>query len=118
MKIEGGADHIKITLNFHQRQMLRLIAERGGSIDFKFGASSVQAGEKAFTEEERREIIRGSDESIKAMEKMGLTKHVPIIGLTDTWKISLTDIGRNVIEQMKIIVEPAVQTIKLQKNGI
>jgi hypothetical protein len=94
--IEGGSDFIKLTLNFHQRQMLRFIAQRGGRVNFKFGAL-VNLPNVPDT------IVKKSDDSVSAMEKMGLTVHIPMIGQADTVEIVLTDIGRNVIEQMGIM---------------
>ncbi len=115
MTITPGTDFIKLTLSFHQRQVLQLIADRGGRLDFQFGASSVKVG-NTFTEAEKADIVRGSDQSIRDMaDKLGLITITPIIGYTETFHLALTDIGRNVTHQMKLVVERQEQTIQLRK---
>jgi hypothetical protein len=99
-RITMGQDTIKLTLSFHHRQMLRFIAEAGGHIHFKFGSTVVNGD--GFTDEEKAKLVKDSDDSLRQMGTMGLLKITPMIGHADTVELSLTDIGRNVIDQMGI----------------
>lgn len=87
---------IRITLSFHQRQMLRVIAERGGEIEFRFGAPPVAANITP-------EMVVESDESVRQMAIMGLITITPLIGAPGNI-LRLTDVGTNIIDQMDIQV--------------
>lgn len=111
-KIEAGEDKIKLTLTFHHRQMLRLIALRGGRVDYQFNHPFVMPanfpqGAKPPTEEEKLQIVKNSDDSVRKMESMGLILVTQIIG-HGKHELVLTDMGRQVIEQMSIQVVPGL----------
>jgi len=79
---------LTIRTTFHHRQMLRLIAHRGGEIDYRFGWND-KAGP--------------ADDSIHQMQTNGLITIVKIVG-TDRHRLKLTDTGRAIIEALKIQV--------------
>lgn len=104
--LEGGSDFIRITLSFHQRQMVRFIAERGGETPYTFGRVTIKGGQ--FSDEERKRMAVEADNSMRDMcNRLNLITMTQLIGPTyapDTWLLKLTDIGRNVLDQMKISV--------------
>jgi len=79
-----------IKTTFHHRQMLRLIAHRGGEVDFKFGAEGKYGP--------------AADASIHEMRRNGLIDIVPIVG-TERHMLRLTDTGRAVVDALQIPVK-------------
>ena len=115
VRITIGQDSIKLTLSFHHRQMLRFAAERNGRFLYTFGL--VQLTHSTLTIDQRKEMARKSDDSIKEMEKIGLFNMTHIIGPSyapETYEFALTDIGRNVIHQMGIVVKPQTLTVDMK----
>jgi len=78
---------IVIRTSFHHRQMLRFMALRGGEIQFEFGYPGPHT--------------EASDKSVKEMETIGLITITPLIGSRKSL-LRLTDIGKNIVEQLKI----------------
>ncbi len=107
--IEHGSDFIKLTLSFHQRQMLSFIAKRGGRIEYKYGTKprASYANISQAEEDRLQEVARGADDSVRDMSrKLGIVRETILIGRPEgTVQLELTDIGRNVIEQMKVRLE-------------
>ena len=65
-----------------QRGVLKMISERGGSIKINLGVESVgEAGRKG----------------VQALHKMGLVRLSPLIGESESYEVSLTDVGRRVV---------------------
>lgn len=109
-KIEIGQDKIKLTLTFHQRQMLSFVASRGGRVEYKYGTKPLAQHQENLPPqviERMQKIAIGADDGVRKMStELGVLREVPIIGRgADVVWLELTDIGRNVIEQMKLRVE-------------
>lgn len=110
-KVEIGPEFIKVSLSFYHRQMLRLIAVRGGRIEFRFNSKFQEPpggyrGHPEPTEEQKRKIVTDSDEAVRKMGEMGLVTITPLVGAGEgKVELKLTDMGRNIIDQMKIEVK-------------
>lgn len=85
--------------------MLRFLAERGGRVPFTFGKVTIVSD--GLTDEEKAKLAKDADDSIRHMaEQLHVITLTPIIGQADTYEMALTDIGRNIIEQMGLTVKP------------
>lgn len=115
-RITMGQDFIKLTLSFHHRQMLRFAAERGGRFQYTFGMVAIQS--TTLTEAEKKKMADDANASIREMaEKLNLFKMTKLIGPSyqaESYEFELTDIGRNVIEQMGIVVKPQELRINMK----
>lgn len=98
---------IKLTLSFHHRQMLKLLADRGGRNPYTFGRITIEGD---FTDEEKKTYAAAADQSVRDMaEKLHIITMTRLIGPTyrpETYELALTDAGRQVIDQMGITVKP------------
>jgi hypothetical protein len=97
----------KITLSFTQRQLLRLLAERGGRTDYQFGKVFLKGDETKEAADKLAETCKGADEAVRAMSITPLTliTITPIIG-SQRNELCLTDRGRQVVDQMGLVVKP------------
>ena len=78
---------VKITLSYTQREMMKLIASRGGELDFDYGK----------VDEKVRDILKGH---ISDMSKMGILEEAPIMGHRELVNYHLTTMGRNLVSAM------------------
>lgn len=104
----GGNGSITITLTFHQQRMLKFIAERGGRVEYKYGTKPLGPQHQSLPVEEierLQTIAIGADDSVRKMAPIGVIRETAIVGRPDTVWLELTDMGRNVIEAMKIKVQ-------------
>lgn len=115
-RITTDGDFLKLTLSFHHRQMLRFIAERGGRVPYVSGRIITDGVPK--DAELRAKLARDADASIKQMaDKMGLITMTKLIGPTyepNTFELALTDIGRNIIEQMELMAKQPTLNVDLK----
>lgn len=121
-RVTIGPDHIKIRLSFHHRQILRLLAERGGQVPFHFNSPFAMPpnwpkDQPHPTDDQKRQVVVDSDNSIREMGEMGLVAIITRIGEgPDSVDLVLTDMGRNVIDQMGIVVKKSVVEVASKKQ--
>lgn len=111
--------YIKLRLSFHQRNMLKFLAERGGECEYNFGGLRIEAAH--MTEEEKANMVRQVEESIREMGdplRLGVVTITPIVD-TNPNKVllRLTDAGRQVIDQMGLVVKPQSLVLDMSKGG-
>lgn len=114
--ISSGSDYVKLTLNFHQRQMLNFLAKRGGRTKYTFDTPPMYRPDRTESQlQEANEIARAADKSFLEMSRppLNLITLTPIIGQSKTFEALMTDVGRQVFEQM-VEQKPITQTFNLK----
>lgn len=98
---------MKVTLSYHQRSMLKLIADRGGETPYRFGVADVDVfGDTAEERDKARKLKEGADESIRKMATMEFGTVITITPIVNPLEgkrdlLTLTEVGRKVLGVMK-----------------
>ncbi len=102
--------------------MLKLIAQRGGEIEYNYGRLAINS--TTMTDEEKAQMVKDCDQSVKDMaDKLGVITAFPLLGYSvDKVLLRLTDSGRQVIEQMQLMDKQQYLTLDMktgkEKKGI
>ncbi len=90
---------LKVKVSWHQRQMLKFLADRGGSSTYRFGVTDADCQAANETERQAKQAAKeGGDRSVRQMgDELGLITITPLLGRPGVCDIRLTDAGRAIL---------------------